>query len=132
MKRLVFCLVVLFAISGIFGPAKAALVSVSGPASSMGTAPAIIAPPFHVLDNIVTNTGMQGFDEAQEVVTTVAHTTDSGVIPAGALVDSHMIFLNSEGSAFLPHFGDFCINPRKGALRSQTVEFSCIDLDLSQ
>lgn len=83
--------------------ANAAIVSVTGPNSSAGTAPAIIAAPPHALDDIVTNTGMQGFNEAQAVLTTVAHAHDTGVIAAGTLVDSHMIFLNSQGSAGLSH-----------------------------
>lgn len=77
------------------GQANAVITTVSGPASTMGTLPQIIAPPSDVLDNVVFNTGMQGFDEAQGVLTTVAHAHDSGVIPAGTLVNSHMIFLNS-------------------------------------
>jgi len=87
-------------------PAQATIIGVApAPLSSMGTAPAIIAAPAHALDDVVTNTGMQGFDEAQGVLTSVAHATDSGVIPAGTLVNSHMIFLNSEGSGQLSHFG---------------------------
>lgn len=46
---------------------------------------------------------MQGFDEAQGVLTTVAHSTDGGSIAAGTLVDSHMIFLNSAGTTLLSH-----------------------------
>lgn len=89
-------------------PVHATLITVSGPASTdllsnPLTLPAIIAPPTDALDDIVTNTGMQGFDEAQGVVTTVAHLIDGGSIPAGTLVDSHMIFLNSEGPTFISH-----------------------------
>lgn len=87
-------------------PASAAIIGVAGPASSAGTAPAIIAAPANALDDIVTNTGMQGFDEAQGVLTTVAHGIDgAGSIPVGTLVDSHMIFLNSLGTAALSHAG---------------------------
>ena len=96
-------LAVLFAVSVMAGSIDAALVSVSGPLSSAGTAPAIIAAPSDILDDFVVNAAMQGFDEAQNVVTTVAHTHDSGVIPVGTLVNSHMIFLNSEGTAELLH-----------------------------
>lgn len=84
--------------------AEASIISVFGPLSSAGTGPSIIAAPVHALDDIVTNTGMQGFNEAQGVVTSVAHAHDSGVIAAGTLVDSHMIFLNSAGSGLLTHF----------------------------
>jgi hypothetical protein len=83
--------------------AHSALISVTGPNSSAGAAPAIISPPSDVLDDIVTNTGMQGFDEAQTVITS-GLTTDSVVIPAGTAVDSHMIFLNSEGSTRITHY----------------------------
>ena len=85
--------------------ANATLIGVSGPTSSAGTAAAIIGAPTDVLDDIVFNTGMQGFDEAQGVVTTVAHAIDGGgFIAAGTTVDSHMIFLNSQGSAQLSHY----------------------------
>lgn len=100
--RLLFGLVIAVLIAT---PAHAALVSVSGPPSSANAAPAIIAPPIVILDDCVTNIGMQGFDEAQGVLTTVDHPIDGGgVIPAGTLVDSHMIFLNSTGSVRLDHF----------------------------
>ena len=85
--------------------ASAALISVSGPLSSMGTLPAIIGAPPHALDDIIVNSGMQGFDEAQGVLTTVAHQVDGGgSIAAGTLVDSHMIFLNSDGGTLLTHY----------------------------
>jgi hypothetical protein len=96
-----------FAVSGIALaalPAQATLIMVTGDPSSLGTLPAIVGAPTDALDDIVTNTGMQGFDEAQNVVTTLAYTMDGGVIiPAGTLVSSHMIFLNSGGSALLSH-----------------------------
>jgi len=86
------------------GQANAVITIVSGPASSMGTSPLIIAPPSDVLDNIVFNTGMQGFNEAQGVLTTVDHGIDGGgTISAGTLINSHMIFLNSQGTATLQH-----------------------------
>lgn len=83
---------------------NAAIIGVTGPNSSAGTAPAIIAAPTDILDDIVFNTGMEGFNEASGVVTTVAHSIDGGgTIPIGTLVNSHMIFLNSAGSASLSH-----------------------------
>jgi PKD repeat protein len=84
--------------------ANAAILSASGPVSNLGTEPAIIAAPAHALDDIVTNTGMQGFDEAQGVLTAVAYGTDGGSIPIGTPVDSHMIFLNSPGGTLLSHY----------------------------
>ncbi len=88
-------------------PSHAGLISVlnSGGPSSMGVAASIIGAPSDALDDLVANSGMQGFDEAQGVVTSVAHATDfGGSIAAGTLVDSHMIFLNSLGPALLSHF----------------------------
>lgn len=106
MKKLLTATVAALAITALAAPAQALLISVSGPLSSAGTAPAIIGAPAHSLDDIVTNTGMQGFNEAQGVVTSVAHSTDGGgSIAAGSLVNSHMIFLNSAGGAFLSHAG---------------------------
>jgi hypothetical protein len=85
--------------------AQAALIGVSVPNSSAGTSAAIIGAPSDVLDDFVFNTGMQGFDEAQGVVTSTSHAVDGGgLISAGTQVDSHMIFLNSQGSGALSHF----------------------------
>ncbi|UCG58356.1 MAG: hypothetical protein JSU70_02385 [Phycisphaerales bacterium] len=74
---------------------NAAIVSVSGPPSNAGILPAIIPAPANALNSTASNFGMEGFDEAQGVVTTVAHIIDGGgTIPAGTTVNSHMIFLN--------------------------------------
>lgn len=97
-------LAVLLAVSIMAGQTDATLIGVAGPVSSAGTLPVIIAPPSDVLDDVVVNTGMQAFDEAQNVLTTVPHTHDYGVIPAETLVNSHMIFLNSEGETNLTHY----------------------------
>ena len=92
-------------------PLRASIIGVSGPTSGFGTAPMIIAAPANILDDDVWNTGQQGFNEAQGIITTVPHMIDGGgVIPAGTLVDSHMIFLNSPGPDLpgptsLGHFG---------------------------
>ncbi len=84
--------------------ANATIVSAFGSNSSAGAAPMIISAPPYIWDNEVTNTGMQGFDEAQGVLTTVAYEIDGGAtIPAGTLVDSHMIFLNKQGAGALTH-----------------------------
>ena len=40
---------------------------------------------------------MQGFNEAQDVRTTQNYAVDGGIIPAGTVVDSHMIFFNTQG-----------------------------------
>lgn len=104
MTRIITSLAAAAAISLCAATANAALIGVAGPPSSAGTAPAIIAAPSDALDDIVFNTGMEGFDEAQGVTTSVAHGIDGGgFIPAGSLVDSHMIFLNSQGTAQLSH-----------------------------
>lgn len=85
--------------------ANSSIVSVTGDSSSIGTLPAIISPPSDILDDYVVNTGMQGFNEAQHVRTTVAHNLDGGnSIPEGTLVGSHMIFLNSQGNTRITHF----------------------------
>ena len=102
--KFVFLILILLSICMIAVGADAALISVSGPNSSSGIAPAIIAAPTDALDDITTNLRMEGFDEAQGVVTTVDHLTDGGfIIAAGTLVDSHMIFLNSPGGTALSH-----------------------------
>jgi len=85
--------------------AQATLIGVAGPVSNLGGAASIIAAPSDALDDLVTNSGMQGFDEAQGVVTTVNHAVDGGgFIAAGTAVNSHMIFLNSAGGTALSHF----------------------------
>ena len=104
LRTIYITFAVLVAMSFMAGQANGDLIGVSGPSSNLGTAPAIIAPPAHMLDDITTNTGMQGFDEAQGVLTTVAHAVDGGSIAVGTLVDSHMIFLNSAESALLSHY----------------------------
>ena len=70
---------------------------------------------------------MQGFDEAQDVLTTVAYAIDGGgSISAGTLVDSHMVFLNSDGNAALSHYDVVWTfdNPILGVMsdRSGTLE----------
>ena len=104
MKHILSAAVAAVAIAALAAPAQAVLIGVSGPNSSAGAAPSIIAPPADVLDDVVTNTAMQGFNEAQGVTTTVNHGIDGGgFIAAGSLVSSHMIFLNSAGSSLLTH-----------------------------
>jgi hypothetical protein len=83
--------------------ASAALISVVGPNSTAGTAAEIIAAPSDVLDDLVVNSGMQGFDEAQGVVAPTDFFVDGGTIAAGTVVNSHMIFLNSSGGTRIEH-----------------------------
>jgi len=94
----------LVAMSVMAGQANGALIGVSGDPSSFSIAPEIIDAPYHVLDDLTFNIGMQGFDEIQGFTTTVRHIHDYGVIEAGTLVDSHMIFLNSPGDLLITHY----------------------------
>lgn len=80
------------------GQASAALVSVAGPTSSLGTPAAIIAAPASATDTSVTGTGMLGFNERQGVLLSSALAVDGGTIAAGLRVSSHMIFLNGDDS----------------------------------
>ncbi len=106
MKKFVVTILTVVCVVGV-QTVNASLMSVSGPASTGTgpyTAPAIISAPQYVLEDNVTNTGMQGFNEAQGVVTTVAHVIDGGgSIAIGTKVDSHMIFLNTPGNGITHH-----------------------------
>ncbi|MCU7918607.1 MAG: PEP-CTERM sorting domain-containing protein [Candidatus Thiodiazotropha sp. (ex Dulcina madagascariensis)] len=87
-------------------PLNATLIGASGPLSSLGTAASIIAAPANILDDDIINTGMQGFDEAQGVTTSIDYAMDGGAtLFAGSTVNSHMIFLNSDGRTDITHFG---------------------------
>ncbi len=81
-----------------------AIVSVTGPLSTLGVAPSIIAGPGVIIDDTVTSTAMQGFDELQDVILPVDLAVDSGMIKAGRKVSSHMIFINNPGTELLQHF----------------------------
>ena len=84
----------------VAAPANADLVSTVGGS--------IILPPSDALDDIATNTGMEAFNEAQNIFTSVAHSIDGGgTIAAGTAVSSHMIFLNSAGTAALSDLATF-------------------------
>ena len=85
-------------------PASATLISVNGPLSSLGTAAAIITAPGDVNDDAASNTGMEGFDEKQNVLLAAAILVDGGSIAAGTRVNSHMIFLNTDGNTSAGHF----------------------------
>ncbi len=60
----------------------------------------IIAAPASIIDDPpgATNDHQQAFDERQCVKLTAPLDVDGGSIAAGTLVDSHMIFLNTEGT----------------------------------
>lgn len=53
-----------------------------------------ITPPASVLSNGATNSSPQGFNEIQGRTLVADLQVNGGVIPAGTVVDSHMIFLN--------------------------------------
>lgn len=90
-------------------PAAAALMSVSGPNSSAGTAAAIIAAPTFAQNSMRAHTGQLGFDEVQNLTLLSALDTDAGIgtIASGTTVSSHMIFLNQPDgiNTVLTHFG---------------------------
>lgn len=73
--------------------ASGLLVATDARANLIG-GPDIIAAPAYALNAKVTNTHMQAFNEAQDVVLAAALAVDGGTIAAGTVVDSHMIFLN--------------------------------------
>lgn len=60
----------------------------------------IILPPTSVIDDPpgAVNNHQQAFNEMQDVNLPVNVVIDGGFIAAGAIVDSHMIFLNTEGT----------------------------------
>jgi len=64
--------------------------------------PDIIAAPPSVIDDPpgAVNDHQQAFNELQSVLLAVALAVDSGLIPAGTLVSSHMIFMNTDGPVF--------------------------------
>ncbi|QDY71320.1 VPLPA-CTERM sorting domain-containing protein [Qingshengfaniella alkalisoli] len=84
----------LFASPFAAGVADAAIVSFSGPNSSLNVAPEIIDAPDKALDSEITNKGAQAFNERQFVTLTDDVLVDGGSIAAGSRVDSHMIFFN--------------------------------------
>lgn len=82
------------------GSANAAVLLATGPQSSLGAAPAIIAPPLDLTNNGYSNSGIEVFDELQSVVLASDIVVDgtaigvNGSIAAGTTVDSHMIVFN--------------------------------------
>jgi hypothetical protein len=69
--------------------------------------PDIIAAPPSVIDDPpgAVNDHQQGFNEQQSVLLAIALAVDGGLIPAGTLISSHMIFLNTDGSVFATDTG---------------------------
>ncbi len=107
MKRVIltFAMVTLV---GLASNANATIMTVtqSQGNSNLGSAATTIGAPTHLLDDTTTNSGMQGFNEAQGVLTTLAHRIDGGgTIAAGTLVSSHMIFLNTLNNTLGFHGG---------------------------
>ncbi len=90
IKLLVGMVASLFAVS-----ANAALISVSGDASTLGSNASIIAAPGDVRDDAAYNTAQQGFDEIQNYTLTSDLMVDGGMIASGTTIDSQMIFLNT-------------------------------------
>jgi hypothetical protein len=95
MKRLTA--IFLFILASTILPAQAALIGVSDPLGPalLGGFAAIIAAPPDANEDAAFNFGQEGFDEAQGVVLPEDIAVDGGIIPAGTLVNSHMIFLNT-------------------------------------
>jgi hypothetical protein len=73
--------------------AQAVLLSVSGPDSTVGLAPQIIAAPANTSNNATPFSRQVGFDEKQGVLLGAPLRVDGGSIAAGQLVNSHMIYL---------------------------------------
>jgi hypothetical protein len=95
MKKIILTLLGVMTLS-LSSMVNAALISGTGDASSEGSFASIIIPgPGEVTDTVGTNSGQQGFDEEQGVLTSSVYLTDQGSIAARTRVDSHMIFLNS-------------------------------------
>lgn len=99
MKSLVLAVV----LAAVAPPSSAAIISVFGPPSSRGAAPEIIAAPASLADDKrqggAVNLGMQGFNERPGVLLSDILDIDGpGVLPVGTLLDSHMIFLNTDES----------------------------------
>ncbi len=105
MKRIALSVVCSLAVVLLFAmSAQATLVSVSTGTSSLGAAPEILAvAPADVNDDAAVNQGQQGFDEKQGVTLLTDLAVDGGVIAAGTVVNSHMIFLNTAGTATTTH-----------------------------
>jgi hypothetical protein len=89
MKRVTFYFAMLVLVTFVVGQADAMLTG----------GPDIIAAPSSVVDDPpgATNDHQQAFNEAQKVTLLADLAVDGGIIPAGKIVSSHMIFLNTDG-----------------------------------
>ena len=92
MKKIACALCLLGVMFGVTQNARALLIS------STNTLGIITAPEF-ALDDEVTNTQQEGFNERRGVLLTSALGVDGGTIGPGIYVDSHMIFLNKAANA---------------------------------
>lgn len=66
--------------------------------ATLSSGPAIISAPAIISDDApgAVNTQQQAFDERQEVTLTEDVRCDTSIIPAGEVVNSHMIFFNTQ------------------------------------
>jgi hypothetical protein len=87
---------------GVILTTLALVLGIVSVASAAITAGNQIAAPASVIDDPpgATNSVIEGFDQAQGVLLTAPLNVDGGAIPAGTVVDSHMIFLNTTGVVF--------------------------------
>ena len=104
MRTKIILLTLLVTVSLLTGLANANITSVVGPNSNLGSAPGIISAPADVTDDAATNTGQQGFNERQGVLLLADLAVDSGSISKGTVVNSHMIFLNTQGNTQGTHY----------------------------
>lgn len=97
MKRHVMHIAILAVVLILAGTAAAELVG----------GPDIIPAPGSIIDDPpgAVNMAQQAFNEGQSVLLPADLAVDGGVIPAGTLVDSHMIFLNTDGGVTASDFG---------------------------
>lgn len=103
MKKLILALVCF----GLPASASATLIGVSGELSSAGFGAQIIDAPASVIDDTAEASYLQAFDEAQGVLLTSDLAVDGGLILAGTVVNSHMVFLEVDGNARTSHGATF-------------------------
>lgn len=81
-------------------PVNSAILSATNGGEVLGAAPTTVE------DDTTTNDHQQGFDELQGyTLLSDLSVSGGGTISTGTRVDSHMIFLNSQGNANVNHFG---------------------------
>lgn len=84
-------------------PASAAIIDVNDVLSSAGLGAMIVAAPADISDNAAQADAMRGFNEKQGVTLAADLSVDGGVIAAGTLVNSHMIYLDRATNNRLTH-----------------------------